>query len=87
MVMYCELTLQRQGNERHHYSECAMSLKGEKTSTTNANFAHKSFIEAEFSHGNGAKKTWLACQGYYYEDNPSDIDGATGRAEDVAERK
>ena len=45
------------------FSECAMSLNGEKISITNANFAHKSFIETEFSHGNDAKKTWLACQG------------------------
>ena len=58
-----------------------------KLSTTNANFAHKSFIETEFSHGSDAKKTWLACQGCYYEDNPSGIDGANGRAEDVAERQ
>ena len=69
------------------FSECTMSLNGEKISTTNANFAHKSFIETEFSNGNDAKKTWLAFQGYYYEDNPSGIDGANGRAEDVAERK
>ena len=64
-----------------------MSLNGEKISTTNANFANKSFIETEFSHSNDAKKTWLACQGYFYEDNSSGIDGADGRAEDVAERK
>ena len=69
------------------FSECTMSLNGEKISTTNANFAHKSFIETKFSTGNDAKKTWLACQCYYYEDNPSGIDGANGRAEDVAERK
>ena len=69
------------------FSECTVSLNVEKISTTNANFAHKSFIETEFSHGIDAKKTWLACQGYYYEDNPSGIDGANGRAEDVAERK
>ena len=69
------------------FSECTMILNGEKISTSNANFAHKSFIETEFSHGNDAKKTWLACQGYFYEDNPSSIDGANGRAEDVAERK
>ena len=43
------------------FSECTMSLSGEKISTTNANFAHKSSIETEFSHGNDAKKTWLAC--------------------------
>ena len=64
-----------------------MSLIGDKISTTNANFAHKSFIETEFSHGNDAKKTWLACQGYFNEDNPSGIDGSNARAEDVAERK
>ena len=58
-----------------------------KISTTNANFAHKRFIETEFSHGTDAKKTWLACQGYYYEDNPTGFDGGNGRAEDVAERK
>ena len=69
------------------FSECTMSLNGEKISTTNANFAHKSFIETDFSHGIDAKKTWLACQGYYYKDNPSGVDGANGRAEDVAERK
>ena len=40
-------------------SECTMSLNGEKTSKTIANFAHKIFIETEISHGNDAKKTWL----------------------------
>ena len=69
------------------FSECTLSLNGEKISTTNANFAHKSFIETEFSYGNDAKKTWLACQGYYYEENPPAIDGAGRRADDVTERK
>ena len=41
------------------FSECTLSLKGEIISTTNANFAHKSF-ETEFSYVNDAKKTWLA---------------------------
>ena len=45
------------------FSECTLSLNGEKISTTNANFAHESFIETKFSHGIDAKKTWLACQG------------------------
>ena len=93
IVMYCELTLQRQDNETHHvwliiHSHLYfLNAPCTKISTTNANFAHKSFIETEFSHSNDAKKTWLACQGYYYEDNPPGIDGANGRAEDVAERK
>ena len=69
------------------FSECTLSLNGEKISTTNANFAHKSFIETEFSYGNDAKKTWLACQGYFYEENLSAIDGAGRRADDVTERK
>ena len=45
------------------FSECTMSLNGEKFSATNANFAHKSFIETKFSHCKNAKKAWLACQG------------------------
>ena len=69
------------------FSECTLSLNGEKISTTNANFAHKSFIETEFSYGNDAKKTWLTCQAYYYEENLSAIDGAGRRADDVTERK
>ena len=69
------------------FSGCTMSLNGQKISTTNANFAQKSFIETELSHGNDAKKTRLACQGYQYENNPPGIDGANGRAEDVAGRK
>ena len=69
------------------FSECTLSLNGEKTSTTNANFAHKSFIETEFSYGNDAKKTWLACQGYYYKENLSAFDGNGRRADDVTERK
>ena len=67
------------------FSECTLSLNGEKISTTNANFTHKSFIETEFSYGNDAKKTWLACQSFYYEENPSAIDGAGRRADDVTE--
>ena len=69
------------------FSECTLSLNGEKISTTNANFAHKSLIETEFSYGNDAKKTWLACQVSYYEENSSAIDGAGRRADDVTERK
>ena len=38
------------------FSECTLSLNGEKISTTNANFAHKSFIETELSHGIDARK-------------------------------
>ena len=48
---------------------------------------NKSFIETEFSYGNDAKKTWLAFHGYYHEENPSAIDGAGKRADDVTERK
>ena len=68
-------------------TECTLSLNAEKISTTNANFAHKSFIETEFSYGNVAKKTWLAFQNYDSEKNPSAIDGIGRRAEDTAERK
>ena len=69
------------------FFDCTRSLNGKKFSTTNANFARKNFIETEFSHANDAKKAWLACQDCYYEDNPSGIDSANERAEDVKECK
>ena len=65
------------------FSECTLSLNGEKKSTTNANFGHKSFVETEFSNSIHVKKTWLACQGNYYEENLSAIDGNGRRAEAV----
>ena len=61
----------------HHVPEWRKCPVG-KVATTKANFSHKSFIETVFSHGNDANKTLLACQGYFYEDSPSGIDGASG---------
>ncbi|XP_075250834.1 uncharacterized protein F54H12.2-like [Convolutriloba macropyga] len=69
------------------FSECTVSANGIKISNTNGNYAHKGFIETEFSHGDSAKNTWLVCQGYYYEDEPQKVDGADTRATDVGERK
>ena len=69
------------------FSECTVSANGVKISNTNGNYAHKAFIETEFSSGKTARNTLLVCQGYYYEDEPAKIDGADGRADDVAARK
>ena len=46
---------------------CTVSANGIKISKANGHYAHKNFIETEFSHGADAKKTWLKCQGYEYE--------------------
>ena len=69
------------------FSECTVSANGVKLSNTNGNYAHKAFLETEFSSGKTAKNTWLVCQGYYYENEPAKIDGTDGRADDVAARK
>ena len=69
------------------FSECTVSANGVKLSNTNGNYAHKVFIETEFSSGTTTKSTWLVCQGYYYEDELAKIDGADNRATDVAARK
>ena len=45
------------------FSECTVSANGVKISNTNGNYAHKAFIETEFSSGKTAKNTWLVCQG------------------------
>ena len=51
------------------FSDCTVYANGLKISNANGNYAHKSFIEIEFSHNKDAKATWLACQGYSYEEN------------------
>ena len=49
------------------FSDCTVSANGLKISNANGNYAHKSFIETEFSHNKDEKNTWLACQGYSYK--------------------
>ena len=38
------------------FSDCTVSANGLKISNANRNYAHKSFIETEFSHNRDAKK-------------------------------
>ena len=67
-------------NESHSlFSDCTLSANGLKISNANGNYAHKSFIETEFKD---AKNTWLAFQGYSYEDDPSAI-----KVGEIARRK
>ena len=58
------------------FSDCTVSANGLKISNANGNYAHKSFIETEFSHNKDAKNTRLACQGYSYEENPGTLSTA-----------
>ena len=53
------------------FSDCTISANGLKISNANGHYAHKSFIETEFSHNKDAKNTWLVCQGYQFEANPA----------------
>ena len=61
------------GNNTLHslFSNCTVTVQGVKISSTNGLYVHKSFTETEFSHNKEAKNTWLECQGYNYESNPS----------------
>ena len=52
------------------FSDCTVSANGLKISNASGNYAHKNFIETEFSHNKDAKATWLACQEYSYEEKP-----------------
>ena len=58
------------------FSDCTVSANGLKFSSANGNYAHKSFIETEFSHNKDAKNAWLTCQGYFYEENPGTLSTA-----------
>ena len=39
------------------FADCTVSANGIKISTANGHYAHKSFIETEFSHGTDAEET------------------------------
>ena len=69
------------------FSECTVSANGFKIYNTNGNYAHKGFIETEFSDGESVKNTSLFCQGSCYEDEPQKFNDAHTRATDVGERK
>ena len=47
-----------------------MSANGLKKPNANGNYAHKNFIETEFSDNKDAKKHLAGLQGYSYEENP-----------------
>ena len=59
------------------FADCTVSANSIKVSTANGHYAHKSFIQTEFSHGTGAKTSWLKCQCYEFEENPGTIPTAT----------
>ena len=69
------------------FADCTVSANGIKISPAKGHYAHKSFIETEFSHGTDAKKTWLKCQGYEYELNPGGMTAASRDARQVAARE
>ena len=50
------------------FSDCTVTAQ---VSSANGLYAHKAFIEFEFSYNLEAKNTWLECQGYNYESNAS----------------
>ena len=52
------------------FSECTCTANGIKIFNANGVYAHKAFIETEYSNGKEAKDTWLRCQGYTYEQHP-----------------
>ena len=66
--------------------QSVQSRQAVKLSNTNGNYAHKAFIETEFSSGKTAENTWLVFQGYY-EDEPAKIYGADNSSTEVAARK
>ena len=68
------------------FSECSFSEWCENFQHQR-NYAHKAFIETEFSSSRTAKNTWFVCQGYYFENEPQKIDGQDDRVEDVTARK
>ena len=58
------------------FADCTVSANGIKISTANGHYAHKSYIETEFSHGTDAMKNCIKCHGYECEENSGVIPAA-----------
>ena len=69
---------------RSLFADFTVSANCIKISTANGHYAHKSFIETEFSHGTDAEKTG---QGYEYEKNPDTIPAAISDIRKRTERQ
>ena len=54
------------------FADCTVSANGNKISSANGHYAHKCFIETEFSHGSDAKSSWLK-----HESDPNTIPNAS----------
>lgn len=55
------------------FNNCDVTLNGESVSTSNSLYAHKAFLTTEWSHSAECKASILQCQGYTYEENPSEL--------------
>lgn len=55
------------------FSNCDVSLNNELVYSSNGHYGHRSYIQAETSHSRSTKDSVLACQGYSYETDPSDL--------------
>ena len=54
-------------------TDFTVSVNGIKNLFCSGHYARKSFIETQFPHGKDAKNTWLKCQDYEYNANPTAV--------------
>ena len=70
-------TLYLVNNSLHSlFSNCDVSVNNTLVYTSNGHYPHKCMIQAEVSHTRSTKDSILECQGYSYEDDPSDLTSA-----------
>jgi hypothetical protein len=54
------------------FEDYELRANDQKISSANGRYGHKAFLETEMSSTGDEKETWLVCQGYQYEQDPSD---------------
>ncbi len=55
------------------FRNCEVLLNGTSISNANGYYAHKAFLETEFTLGSDSKATWVFCAGYSLEETPGDF--------------
>ena len=69
------------------FADCTVSANGIKISSAIGHYAHKCFIETEFSHGSDAKSTWLKGHSCEYESYPIAIPKAAITQREILVRR
>lgn len=68
------------------FSKCEVRVNGVVIADSNNTYHHRAFLETELTTNMDSKATWAACQGYEYDEDPTENNGKSKRITSALER-